>query len=244
MRARLRHPVLILAVLGLTVVSGCGDDKTASTTTPEGTTAPTTTTPATTAGPSDEPQAMLLEASDLGPPWQVGSPINEADLGDLASQIAEPCPGTAMNPTIAGRLAPHDAVQFEPSDGSPMIIMETIVAGDPARLPRDVTAYISSLQACVDAGPIATESPDSVPGTIEYTAITIPELGDQSFAWLATTPEPTQGTWYGRTAIVRVGGTAMTFGLLEALSSTDGTPAVSNDDFIDMVTTAAAKLTA
>lgn len=245
MRARRSHSILVLAALGLAVTAGgCGDDETSGTTVPVETTGPSSTVPVTTAGPGDELQAMLLTVSDLGTSWKLGSPINEADLSDLANQIAEPCPGTAMNPTIAARLAPHHAVQFEASDGGPLMIMATIVAGEGGKLTGDVAAYIGSVQGCIDAGPITPEPTDGLAGTIVYTAIALPELGDQRFAWLATSPEPAEGTWYGRNAVVQVGDVAISVGLLEVISSTDGTPTVSDAEFIDMVKTATERLSA
>ena len=211
MNLRRPQPIRVLAVLGLTaIVSGCGNDGTTATTAAP-TTAPTsapstvapTTAPSTTTGTSEQLTTLLLAADDIGPTWKLGSPINEADLRDLAAQIAEPCPGTALNPTIAARLAPHDAVQFEPSDGSPMLIMESIVAGEPEQLSRDLTAFLTALTACIDGGAFTPEPSDSVPVAVKYTALTFPEMGEQSFAWMATTTEPQIGNWYGRTALVR-----------------------------------------
>jgi hypothetical protein len=91
----------LVASLGLTgVLAGCGDDDA----TPDTSTAPTTSVETTVLPSLAQLDAMLLDSSDVGTPWQLGSEITDADLAD-ATQI--PCDDTAINPTIADRLTPR-----------------------------------------------------------------------------------------------------------------------------------------
>lgn len=226
------YPRLGLIVLfSLTgMLAGCSDEEATRDTTPA-TTAPVETT----VPPSEQLDAMLLDARDVGSStWQLGPPITDADLAD-ATQL--PCPDTAINPTIADRLTPITGVQFEPVDQSSKHLIEFAVTGQPEQLEADLQVLFGAMDACAATTPttIGTESL-----TVEQ--LTIPELGDQRRAYALIGVESAEATWYVRDAEVRVGSIAVEVGLTEILQAPDDEPSVSDGEFVQLVETAVAKL--
>lgn len=214
-----RIAVVALAVASL-VGAACGDDG--------GSTGPTTTVSAATL------QAKLLAVGDLGTGWQVGPAVNEADLGDA---IQFPCEDMGLNPTIAARLLPVTGIQFEPTDRSAAQLIEFAMVGDATRLAADLKIYFDGLDECAN-----TTIPGATSGAVG--ALTIPNLGDQraAFAARAQVPPGSTTTWYVRTAVVRVGGTAVQISLTEILSTAQEQPRVSDAAFVTLLQTAVARL--
>lgn len=214
--------VVVFGLAGLLV--GCGGDDTAT---------PTTESAATTAPVSDL-ASMLLGASDVGSDWQVGPPVTDADLTD-ATQI--PCPDTAINPTIADRLTPVTGIQFEPTDGSPMHLIEFVRTGEPDRLAGDLQVLFDAMDACAATTPTTTET-----GSLTVGSLAVPELGDQRAAYTLIGVEAPDATWYVRRANVRVGSLAVEVGLTEILQTPDDEPTTSDDEFVQLVETAVDRL--
>lgn len=215
----------IAVVFGLAgVLAGCGGDDTAT---------PTTESAATTAPVSDL-ETMLLGASDVAANWQVGPPITDADLTD-ATQI--PCPDTAINPTIADRLTPVTGIQFEPTDGSPVHLIEFVRTGEPDRLAADLQVLFDAMDACAATTPTTTET-----GSLTVGSLAVPELGDQRAAYTLIGVEAPDATWYVRRASVRVGSLAVEVGLTEILQTPGDEPSISDDEFVRLVGTAVGRL--
>jgi hypothetical protein len=241
----MRASIRLVAVAGLALASAaCGDDSTSKTTTPATAAATTTAAPSTSAETVttlsvEQLNALALGLADVGPDWQVGPAVNDADFGD-ATQI--PCADMALNPTILERLRPVAGVQFEPADKSSKHMIEFFRVGLPSRLAADLDAYIGALEAC------RTNPPTSTTGTgaVTITTLAIPELGDQRAAYTMIGAEGggTQTTWFVRGATVRVGAVAIDISLTEILDSPDATPTISDAQFVQLVQTAVAKLPA
>lgn len=211
-----------IALFGLVgTFMGCGDDDTASPTTTEST--------ATTVAVS-ELDSMLLGADDVGTGWQLGPPINEADLAD-STQI--PCPDTAINPTIADRLTPVTGVQFEPTDRSPRHLIEFLVTGQPEQLNADLQVMFEAMDACAATTPTSTDA-----GSLTVEPLTIPELGDQRAAYTLIGVESPDTTWYVRDASVRVGSIAIELALTEILQTPEDEPTTSDAEFVQLLETA------
>jgi hypothetical protein len=221
----------MIAVLGLAVASvACGSSTTSRTTTSQ------TTTPATATTMSvAQLDALRLDAADIGAGWQVGAPINDADR---AEYIQVPCPGSALNPTILKRLAGVTGVQFEPVDGSHRHIMEMFVTGVPAQLGADLQAWFDAIQSCSSA---QTTTPGT--GTISIQKLAIPALGDQRAAFVFTALESSDQIWHIRSAVVRVGSVAVSFGLTEILTKPGEQPTISDATFVQLLQKAVAMLT-
>lgn len=218
----------LLAVLGLVVVViACGDNGQTRATAPTSAASVTTTTMSTV-----HLGAMLLDASDVGAGWQVGSDVNEADFADAARS---PC-GAAMDPSLTQRLTPVAGVQFEPTDRSYKHLIEFAVTGDPTQLDSDLQAFWNAVESC----PTST----SQAGTLTVETFAIPALGDQRIAFTLTGRESTDttATWHGRSAAVRVGPTAIELGLTEILSAPQETPSISDAEFVKLLQAAVAKL--
>jgi hypothetical protein len=125
---------------------GCGDEEATRDTAP-----PTTAPVETTAPPSlEQVDAMLLDERDIGSAWQLGPAVIDADLSD-ATQL--PCPDTAINPNIAGRLTPITGVQFEPVDQSSKHLIEFAVTGQPEQLDADLQVLFDAMDACAATTP-------------------------------------------------------------------------------------------
>lgn len=176
----------------------------------------------------------LLDASDVGPTWQPGPPITDADLTD-ATQI--PCPDTAINPTIAARLTPITGVQFEPVDQSAQHLIEFAVTGQPEQLDADLQVLFDAMDACAATTPTTIGT-----GSLTVERLTIPELGDQRAAYALIGVESPEATWYVRDAEVRVGSVAVEVSLTEILHAADDEPSVSDDEFGQLVQTAVDEL--
>lgn len=218
------------ALLGFAgVLVGCGDDGATSDTTPA-----TTSPVETTVPPSPEQlETMLLDIGDVGSSWQLGPPITDADLTD-ATQI--PCPDTAINPTIAGRLTPITGVQFEPVDRSSKHLIEFVVTGQPEQLDVDLQVLFDAMDACAATTPTTIGT-----GSLTVEPLTIPELGDQRAGYALIGVESADATWYIRDAEVRVGSIAVEVGLTEILQSPDDEPSISDAEFVQLVQTAVSK---
>ena len=209
---RLLGAAVSLAMIGAV---GCGD---AATT--------TSTTPAAT--------PVLLTLDDLDAGWRAGPETGEADLVDLATAIRMPCPDVGINPTIATRLAPSAAVQFESADGTSRHLIESVTIGGPGRLGLDVEVWIGGLDACVARG----ANPDE--GLVRFERMTLPALGDQRAAFLqVATEEPgSPPYWWMRTAIVRVDRVLIIVGVIEVVDAEGSQPTFDDAAFVDLVTDA------
>ena len=224
----MRTRMSIIAALGLALATvSCGDDGTTTTT-------PTTSVTVTTMSVA-ELEANLLTVGDLPAGWQLGEPVNEMDFAD-SMQI--PCDDTAINPTIAQRLTPVAGVQFAPSDGSSMHMIELATPGEPDQLTADLNVFIEAFRACA-----AMETPVTAPAEMVITEMTLPTLGDPqaAFAIYATEGTTESGTpvvWYVRIAVVQVGGVIVSIGLTEIVDSMDAAPTTTDEQFVDIVTAA------
>lgn len=221
----------LAALLGLAgVLAGCGDDGATPGTTPA-----TTVSVETTASPSlAQLNAMLLDTSDVGAAWRAGPAITDADLTD-ATQM--PCPDTAINPTIAGRLTPITGVQFEPVDQSSRHLIEYALTGEPARLDADLQVLFEAMDACASTTPTTIGT-----GSLTVEPLSLPELGDQRGAYTLIGVESPGATWYVRNAEVRLGSIAIEIGLTEILQTPDDEPSVTDAEFVLLVQNAVAKL--
>ena len=219
-----------IAVLGLLVaVVACGDNGTASKTTPTSTVSTTPTTMST-----EWLEAMLLDVSDVGTGWQVGADVNAADFSD-STQV--PCNDVPMDPAVTKRLTPLAGIQFEPTDHSYKHLIEFLVPGDPNQLESDLQAFFGAMESCSTGTPTPTGT-----GMVTVEKLIIPSLGDQRAAYAITGAESADATWYVRSAAVRIGSVAAEVGLTEVLSTPQGKPTMSDTEFVDLVQTAAAKL--
>jgi len=224
-----RTSMKFLAVTALATASlGCGSDETTSTTE-----AQTTTTMSIAAL-----QDMLLTVDDLGTGWVTGEPINAADLAD---SIQVPCPDQGINPTIAARLRAQSAVQFDGAGASYSHLIEFIVSGDPAQLTADLDVWFEGFDACMTS----TTSAGSDPTLLSIEQLALPTLGDQRGGYVLDGRESSGDTvvWHGHTAIVRVGGVAISLGLIEILDDESAQPTMTDATFVSMLEAAAAKLT-
>lgn len=232
----MRAATTFLAVVGLTagLLSCGGDDRTTatSTSTPSApTTAASVTTVAATA-PAVPPASALLTVADLGASWQVSNAINDMDLASFA-QV--PCDDVAVNPTIVARLTASTGVQFEPVDRSYKHLMQLVTVGVPTQLAADLQALHDATATCPSGEPSAT--------TVSVRPFDLPAgLGDQRFGQLLRGYEG-DSLWYVRGAVVRVGGIAVSIGLVEIVSDVRATPTVSDAAFVELATIAVAKLT-
>ena len=221
----------MMAVLGLAAaVVACGDDGTT-----RETAAPTPTTTATTSSTA-QPEAMLLDVSDVGADWKVG---HEVIPEDLSAFTQLPCEDSAIDPTIAERLTADTGIQFEPNDRSPRNMMELLVTGNPGRLGRDLEILDGAFQACSAAAATTSDT-----GALTVDELTLPDLGDQRFAYVLSDLESPDSamTWHVRLATVRVGSIAVGLGLTEVLPTSDTEPQISNEVFVQLLETAVAKL--
>lgn len=223
----MRAATTLLVVVGLSagLLSCGGDDAT--------TTSPTTAAPVTTVAtraPAVPPATALLTAADVGSGWQLSNEINDMDLAAFA-QI--PCENVALNPTTVTRLTASIGVQFEPVDHSYRHIMELVAVGVPTQLAADLQALRDATATCPTAEPTAT--------TVSVQPFDLPALGDQRFAQLLRGYEG-DSLWYVRGAYVRVGGVAVSVGLTEIVAGVGATPTITDATFVQLVTTAVAKL--
>jgi hypothetical protein len=230
----MRKKVSIVAVLGLLAAAGaCGEDHKESRTTAAPATAVAATT--TTASPTDL-APLLLDASDVGEGWNASTELSIADLGSIGES---PCPGTAINPTIAQRLKPTVGVQFEPADGSKRGIQEVVLSGNTERLAADLDIVFGGVDVCKD---VETTTPDAE--KLRYEPLAVPELGDQRMAAIVTVFEPPdfQVTWRGHTAIVRYRSIAIMLNQFEILPSPQDKPVMSDAEFVELLRKAVTKL--
>lgn len=223
----------MMAVLGLAVaVVACGDDgATSETAAPPPTTTTTTTTVSTA-----QLDAMLLDVSDVGAHWKADHEVTQEDL---AAFTQLPCENSAINPTIAERLTADTGIQFEPTDGSYKHMIELLVTGDPGQLSHDLEILYGAYQACS-----ATVATTSDTGALTVDELTLPELGDQRFAYVLSDLESpdSEMTWHVRLAMVRVGPIAVGLGLTEILPTPGTEPQISDEEFVQLLETAVAKV--
>lgn len=225
----MRTSMKFLAVTALATASlGCGSDETTSTTEAQ------TTTTMSIAALHD----MLLTVDDLGTGWVTGEPINAADLTD---SVQVPCPDQGINPTIAARLRAQSAVQFDGAGASYSHLIEFIVSGEPTQLAADLDVWFEGFDACMTS----TTSAGSDPTLLSIEQLALPTLGDQRGGYVLDGRESSSDTvvWHGHTAIVRVGGVAITVGLIEILDSASAQPTIDDAAFVTMVEAAVANLT-
>jgi hypothetical protein len=238
-------------LLAVTVVA-CGDDdetsETAATTTPTtvSTTTPTTVIPATIPTTA-ELEAMLLTADDIEG-WQVGEPINEEDLASSAQvpcEAFDPAEPTAlqpvvMNPTIAERLTADAGIQFDRTDDQYTHLIELLITGDAEQLDSDLEAFLVAMQDCVATWSTAPSTPSVTDEAMlpEFEQLTLPELGDPQWAYRITAPA--DGV-RGYSGYVRVGTVAVNLGLME--SQTNAEPQITDEQFVQLLETAVAKVT-
>ncbi|MGB8860275.1 MAG: hypothetical protein WCC60_13500 [Ilumatobacteraceae bacterium] len=222
----------LVAVFGLSVAGvACGDDGTTS-----DTAAPATSTPATqTTSSAAQLEVKLLVPDDVGGQWQLGHDMNEADYSAF-TQL--PCENTALNPTIIERLTAQTGVQFDSTDFSLRTMMELLVVGEPDRLGTDLGFLAEAYDAC--AATVATTTGVSAP-TVD--ALALPELGDQRYGYVMSAFESeSAATWHVRLAMVRVGSIVVSLGLTEILPTPDTALQISDEQFVQLVETAVAKL--
>lgn len=228
----MRVATTFLAVVGLSAgLLSCGGDDRATTASTAPTTAAPVTTVATTA-PAVPPTSALLTVADVGPTWQVSNAINDMDLASFA-QV--PCDGVAVNPAVVARLTASIGVQFEPVDRSYKHLMQLVAVGAPTQLAADLQALHDATATCPSGEPSAS--------TVGVQPFALPAgLGDQRFGQLLRGYEG-DSLWYVRGAVVRVGGIAVSIGLVEIVSNAQPVPTISDAAFVELVTTAVAKLT-
>lgn len=232
MRPRAR--VCRVVLLGLVVaVAGCGGESSDSTATTPAPTSPASSTPAPGVPTVDEVNAVLLGTGDVFTGWQLGPPVNDADLHD---SVQVPCADAPLDPAVAARLRAVTGVQFEPAGGTGALLIEFARIGEPEQLAADLDAMLAATEAC---GPTVTEDGGSV--TIEDLAL--PALGDQRWGTVmrgGATPA-SEVVWWNRSAHVRVGPVAVTVSLLEVVP-VDGTPTITDDEFVGVVETAVQRI--
>lgn len=224
----------------LVAVAACGSSDTESEATT--TVAPMPSNLASTSSTSSGPTTTvsvatltqrLLTVGDLPSGWQLASPINEMDLVAFANL---PCDNAAINPLAVKRLTASTGIQFEPVGAASGHMIELVTTGDPTQLAKDVGMLIGAREeAC--SGADATS--DGAPLTI--TQLPLPStLGDQRNAYSGHAgPE---STWFGRSAVVCVGGIAVMIGLTEVRSSPTAAPTISDAAFVQLVQTAVQRL--
>ncbi|MGE0731826.1 MAG: hypothetical protein AB7O92_25740 [Acidimicrobiia bacterium] len=196
----------------------------------------TTSTTADTTALAAKLEADLLTVADVGPLWQLGHAVNDADFTD-AMQL--PCADAALNPSIAARLLPTAGVQFEPVDHSNMHLMELARTGPAARLATDLDLLREAIEACTGRHTAGTDA-----GTVDVAALAIPELGDQRFAMLLTGTQAADAgvTWYVRVATVRVGTVAIDIRLTEILDTPSDGPQITDAAFVGIVEQATSRI--
>ncbi|MCU0272293.1 MAG: hypothetical protein MUE34_03585 [Acidimicrobiales bacterium] len=219
-----RGSAVVLA-LGL-VLTGCGDDDDTAT---DGDGGPTSSVPA--ADLTDR----LLTPEDVPGDWQA---VTEATAADFGSAADLPCADTAVNPTIAERLAADAGVILEPADGSLLGIRQVLVAGEADQLDSDLEAVFGALESCIGGESIA---PDGERLTSEV--FPVPELGDQRTAVTTLVGEPPdfETTWRVHTLFVRVDDVAMQLTQFEIVRGGDE-PTVTDDDVLALFETAVDRL--
>jgi hypothetical protein len=211
----------VIVALGIVaMLAACG----------EGPTTPTTATTWST----ERATAALLDLQTVGARWKIGHAVTDADFED-ATNI--PCEGVALDPVVRQRLRPVTGIQFEPVDGSYQHLIEFLVTGAPQRLDADLDRYFGALESCSSVG---TALPA---GLLSVTRLEIPELGDQQAAYVLVGAESAEGpTWYIRSGIVRVQSIVVEVGLTEILGSPQDRPRISDEEFVTLLRSAAAKV--
>ncbi len=224
MRARVRWAVA--PVLAAALVA-CGN---AAPTSKPGATTPAPTTTLSTA----QLTSRLLGVDAVGAGWQVGSPINPADLSSFA-QV--PCEEVTLDPAVASRLTAATGIQFEPTDNSYKHIIELVAVGEPRQLASDLGALLGAIESC--AGTASTKAANGMLKTL-----TIPALGEQRAAYIGSIAEspgsPT--TWYVRFGFVRLGSVAVSLGLTEILATPQDEPHVSDSEYVQLLTAAVTRI--
>jgi hypothetical protein len=184
--------------------------------------------------PDDALDALLLDAGEAGPGWELGEPINLMDL----AMSAELCPDVVLDAELARRLDGDTGIQFQPVDDSYRHLMEQLNVGDPAQLAPDLQAFFDAAATCAEAAPITPGT--SVPTMDE---LALPALGDQRQAFTYFGLESTGGAvWFVRTAFVRVGQVVVSVALTEILDTPDQVPTTSDDEFVALVERAVDKV--
>lgn len=186
------------------------------------------TTSTSTTSTSVVPPSSLLMLADVGSQWKVGPEVTDADFAD-ATQV--PCKGITLDPAVVARLRPTTGVQFEPAEHAYRFLSELVTTGSPTQLADDIDTYLAVEKSCAD-------SPNN--GLLAFKKMTIPELGDQSSAWVLSAYEngASGAVWHIRSAIVRVGGTMANINLTEILETPDQKLAISDAEFQRIVTAA------
>lgn len=241
-----RRVLLLAAALTMATGPGCGDDDATTTTSsvapstsaPSASSSPSspTSTPMTTS-PAGEVDERLLVPSDVGEGWSTATDVSEADLEIGAS----PCEGTALNPTIVARLQPETGVILTADGTNGMLSMrEMIVTGGADRLATDLGILIEATNECFTRPVTTTADAEQVSSE----PLALPAIGDQSFGMLTTVAEPPDFTtvWQVRTAMVRVGGTAVVIDQLEVLSGPDASPTFTDEQFAAVLEQAVARI--
>jgi hypothetical protein len=224
---RLTHCVAV-AVLAVTMASCSDDDDVADTTV---TTATTMAVP-----PAAAMEAMLLTADDIeaqfggDPGWTV-EPIDYEE--GLSGYLQLRCDDVVLDPTIVERLTAETGIDAGREDGGATLV-EFLITGDAEQLSADLEAWVAADESCT-----ATQS--TSPDTTATRELALPELGDQQYAE-AGTCEGWGPDSQSYTALVRIGTVAILLGVCEGPVSEGAELLISDEEFVQLLEAAVAKV--
>lgn len=223
----------------------------ATTTTTAATTTVTEATTTTFTPVAPNPLTLLITAADLGAGWVV----EENEIPH-----PEPIPTSGVlcsdGQAIADALAPIYRDQLwaifvpEGLDTSSSFVSEILLQEDPELSQSHFTTLVSALDACVDVDP--SEMPnDPAWGVGRIEPMSIPAMGDQSYAFRLTVSLPGEEPWSETRQIgVRIGrftiqvSAAVNSCPSSACGSLSDTPTIDDAELIRLAQTAAANLAA
>jgi hypothetical protein len=216
------------SVLAVTLASCSDDDEVGDTT---ATTAATMTIP-----PTAEAETMLLTVVDIeaniggDPGWSV-EPIDYEE--GLAGFLRLSCDDVVLDPTIVERLTADVAIDAGREDGNANLI-EFLITGDAEQLSADLDAWLTADESC------AAEQSSS-PDTTATREVALPQLGDQQYAE-AGTCEGWGPDSQSYSALVRIGTGAILVGVCEDAVTEGAELLISDEEFVQLVEAAVAKV--
>lgn len=224
---RLTHCVAV-AVLAVTAASCSDDDDVAD----------TTVTTATTMGvpPAAAVEAMLLTADEIeaqfggDPGWTV-EPIDYEE--GLSGYLQLRCDDVVLDPTIVERLTAAAGIDGGREDGNANLA-EFLLAGDAEQLSADLDAWRAADESCA-------ATPSTTADTSATRELAVPELGDEQFAETGTC-EGWGPDSQSYSALVRIGTVAIIVGVCEGAVSEGAELLISDEEFVQLLEAAVAKV--